>query len=309
MNRHKSLWLCLVVLCIAGTSCLAPRGSYHVIFYYGKVIDQYGQPVVGADVNGIVTVRQTFVDQKFEQRKTKTDENGLFEFSWLMGYGVGATPSKQGYLFGCPGAFGFDYCLRSIGGKTSPADRDIFTMWKCKGPEPMIHRQRFYQITPDNRIFTIDLLKPKIIEGTNSTGDFQIQIQRPATIGRQERFDWSFVMTANGGGFIEVTNKGYLNIAPENGYLPQYRFSMSAADEDKNWKQYVYSKAVGAKKTFYFKNRDGQFYGRFKLEVIPFFNDSSAIDLEYYLNPNASRILEWDGNMQLTEDFRPLVRH
>ena len=115
-------------------------------------------------------------------------------------------------------------------------------------------------------------------------------------------------MTAQGGGFIEVTNKGYLNIAPENGYLPQYRFSMSAADEDKNWKQYAYSKAVGTKKTFCFKSRSGQFYGRIKLDIMPFFNESSAIELEYYLNPNASRNLEWDGNIQLTEDLKTALQ-
>ena len=126
-------------------------------------------------MTGIVTVSQGFDYQKFKQRKAKTDENGLFEFSWLLGYGVGATPSKQGYLFGCPGSFGFDYCQSPIGGKTSPTNRDIFKMWKCKGPEPMLHRQRFYQITPDYRVFTIDLLKPKIIEGTNSTGDFRFK--------------------------------------------------------------------------------------------------------------------------------------
>jgi hypothetical protein len=262
---------------------------------YGKVIDQYGQPVADVDVAGNVALLQGWdSDEKYKHYKTKTDTNGLFQFTGLRGASISADVTKEGYEID----YRIGYTVPA-GKKTSPDDRAILTMWKLKGPEPMIHRQKFYGITPDWRIFTIDLVKHKKIEGTNAIGDLLVQIQRPAQIGPQDRFDWAFAMTAIDGGFIEITNDGYLNEAPESGYQPQYKFNMSASEENANWKKYAYSRYVGVEKTFYFKSRNGQVYGHFHIKISPNYNDTSALDIEYYINPSGSRNLEWDGRIQI----------
>lgn len=307
MKNRRHILICLFALALIGTSCIDPSG-FRIQKFYGKVVDQYGQPVVGADVKGSVVTSQGFdVDEKYKYYYTKTDSNGLFQFTWWLGSDISPWPSKPGYELGDSRTC--DCYQGPLGKTTSPADRATFIMWKLKGPEPMIHRQKFYKINPDGRTFTIDFFKREIIEGFNSTGDFLIRIQRPAIIGPQERFNWSFVMIANGGGFIEITNKGYLNEAPESGYLPQYSFSMSTDDEEKNWKKNAYNRYVSVEKAFYIKSRNGRIYGHFNVEIHPYYHTNiSAMDIEYYINPFASRNLEWDGDIQLTDSLKPLLR-
>jgi hypothetical protein len=263
--------------------------------FYGKVIDQYGQPVAGVDAKGEIICafeckpeeRKMFHLPTNDFYKAQTDNEGLFQFTGLRGWKFDVTIGKEGYQMGGRG----EGWQGPHGSKTSPNDRAILTVWKLKGPEPMIHRQKFYGITPDWRTFTIDLENHKKIEGTNVDGDLLVQIQRPPQIKPKEKFDWSFVMTAINGGFIEVTNSGYLNEAPESGYEQQYKINMLSSDP--KWQGWQ------IEKTFYLKSRNGQVYGHFHLEIIPNYNDMSGLNIEYYINPSGSRNLEWNGKIQI----------
>ena len=247
---------------------------------YGKVIDQEGQPVIGASVQGKVEVSGDFITHM-----TETDEQGRFKFLGLQGSGLIMHPKKEGYSY--------DGTLRSERPKNylpDPSNPLVFTMWKLHGAEPMMYDKKFYGINPDGRIFTIDLVKKQKIEGTNAIGDLQVQLQRPIPIKRGEKFDWSFAVTAIGGGVIEATNAVYLNEAPESGYQPSYNVNMSAADQ--SWQKQI-------KKTFYFKSRDGKIYGRFRATIIPDYNDKSVFDVESFVNPAGSRNLEFDSKKQI----------
>ena len=269
--------------------------DYQPQFFYGKVIDQYGHAVVGVDATGKIVrafeckpeERSMFHLPTNDVFKTQTDDAGLFQFTNVRGWKFDVTIGKAGYEMGGRG----EGWQGPHGSKTSPNNRAILTMWKLKGPEPMIHRQKFYKITPDGRASTIDFEKHSKIEGTNNGGDLIVQIQRPAQIKPKEKFDWSFVMTAINGGFIEVTNVSYLNEAPENGYQQQYKIEMPSSDPE--WQGWH------VEKTFYLKSRDGQVHGHFRIEIIPNYNDMSALDIEYYINPSGSRNLEWDGRIQI----------
>jgi hypothetical protein len=274
--------------------------------FYGKVIDQYGQTVDGADVTGEIIrafeckpeERKMFHLPTNDVYKTQTDNEGFFQFTGIRGWKFDVSLGKNGYQLGNDEAR-----KGSAGQKTSPTNRTIFTMWKLRGPEPMIHGQKFYGITPDWRMFTIDLENHKKIEGTNIDGDLLVQIERPPQIKPREKFDWSFVMTAINGGFIEITNAGYLNEAPESGYDQQYKINMLSSDP--KWQGWQ------IEKTFYLKSRSGQVYGHFHLEIIPDYNDTSALNIEYYINPSGSRNLEWDGKIQvykLGDKFLPVLR-
>jgi hypothetical protein len=269
--------------------------DYQPQSFFGKVVDQNDQPVAGAEATGEIIrafeckpeERAMFHLPTNDVYKTQTDTEGLFQFTNVRGWKFNVTIGKKGYQMGGRG----EGWQGPRGLRTSPTDRAVLTMWKLKGPEPMIHRQKFYKITPDGRVFTIDLEKHTKIEGTNVIGDLVVQIQRPPQIKPKEKFDWSFVMTAINGGFIEVTNVGYLNEAPENGYQQQYKIEMTSSDP--KWQGWH------IEKTFYLKSRNGQVYGHFRIEIIPNYNDTSALDVEYYINPSGSRNLEWDGRIQI----------
>lgn len=255
--------------------------------FYGRVIDQYGQPVVGAKIQGNVFLNVNFVRSGNEVHYTETDASGNFSFVGLHGVRIGVVPSKEGYEMGLRG----EGYKGPVGEKTSPNDRAILTMWKLKGAEPMIHDQKFYGINPDGRAYTIDLVNRKKIEGGNAEGDLRVHIQRPAQIQTGQKFDWLFDMNVIKGGVIEVTdNSFYLNEAPENGYQPQYEIKMSSADSD--WQEQ-------AQKTFYLKSRNGQVYGRFIITAIPNYNDTSVFKIDSYINPAGSRNLEFDSSKQI----------
>ena len=174
--------------------------------FYGKVVDQHGQPVADATVSATAT-RDAGRDSP---AKTQTDSRGFFQILGLRGRSLSISVEKRGFTIQ-----GHGVGLRNANGpETSATNRAILTMWKLKGPEPMIHDRKTYQFKPDNRPYTIDLLSKKMTEGTNEAGDIRIQLERPAEIKRGEHFEWSFTLAAVAGGIIEVTNDDYLNEAP-----------------------------------------------------------------------------------------------
>jgi len=251
--------------------------------FYGKIVDQRGQPVIGVTVTGSVT-RESSRD---EPTKTLTDAHGLFQFTGLRGRSISLTPAKQGYEI-----TGHGLGLRNVNGpETSPTNRAIYTMWKLKGPEPMIHDSKNYKFKPDNRVYTIDLVSKKMVEGTNEVGDLLVQFQRPDKINRREHYAWSFTMTASNGGFIRVTNDDYLNEAPAKGYQPEYSIKMIPSDQ--KWRDY-------GEETFYLKSRKEQAYGNLHLKILPESRDGSSLEIESFINPSGSRNLEFDPTNQYT---------
>jgi hypothetical protein len=257
--------------------------------FYGKVIDQYGQPVGGADV----TVHINLTMGNGGTHRTQTDANGFFQFTEIRGESLSITPSKTGYQID-EAHLG----LKGLNGpETGPNKREIYTMWKLRGAEPMIHGEiTSRKIIPDGRPFTIDFVKSEITEGANGAGDIFVQIQRPAEIKPRQKYDWSFTMTAIGGGFIEVSNDDYLNEAPESGYQPEYVMARYAT----NVLNYSTWQLYRTDRTFFVKSRDGQVYGHFHIkELEPDYRDMAALQIEFYVNPARSRNLEFDPAKQI----------
>lgn len=253
---------------------------------YGKAIDQYGQPVIGADV----TVQVNLGVGRGGTQTNRTDAAGLFQFNGFRGRSLNITLAKKGFQIeghglGSKGLNGPD---------TNPDNRAIYTMWKLKGPEPMIHKVYSNRnIKPDGRMYTVDFLKNEISEGTNVAGDFIVQFQRQPQSNPRENVDWSFMMTAMDGGFIGVTNDDYLNEAPKSGYKRLYTIERSSKDSTL---------------TFYLKSRGGQTYGHFHImQLYPGYRDKdlAGVQIEYYVNPSGSRNLEFDPAKQ--EEYKPNV--
>lgn len=256
--------------------------------FYGKVLDQYGQPVVGADL----TVYINLTMGNGGTRRTQTDANGFFQFTNIRGESLSVTPSKTGYQID-EAHLG----LKGLNGpQTGPNKRETYNMWKLKGAEAMIHGQiTSRKIIPDGRPFTIDFLKNQITEGTNEVGDICVEIQRPLKVLPRQKFDWSFTMTAIDGGFIEVTNDDYLNEAPESGYQPKYVMARYAT----NILNYSTWQLYRTDRTFFVKSRGGQVYGHFNIkELEPDYRDGAALQIEFYANPAGSRNLEFDPTKQ-----------
>ncbi len=150
------------------------------IKFYGKIIDQDGNPLSGAKIN--VSIQQTLASaptasgdiplhvniQRFEK---ESGDDGRFEINNEKGEGVDIeSVQKDGYEVepdNCPHVFG-----PSIGAYESPA---VFKMWSKNIHEQLITGEKDFEVLPDGRSHMIDLTKGTIDE--SGSGDLKVWIQ------------------------------------------------------------------------------------------------------------------------------------
>jgi len=255
------------------------------IDYYGKVVDQYGVPVAGAKIRGVI-VTSSFAGSSNQNYFTETDGNGQFKFNNLHGPNFGVVPSKDGYEYNERQTTNWsdDY-------KPDPAKPMIMTMYKLQGAEPMVHVNRLNSRVPyDGTSATFDLFTGK----QSDAGDLKITLLRnPLQIKRgKDHFEWNVKIEIEGGGLVE-SRDAYTYMAPENGYQPAFEFSQ--AKDAPNWTPELAG-------VFYVHTSKGT-YGLIKVDV---FSDSDRPDvgtgiiLEAWVNPTpGSRNLEFDPAQQV----------
>lgn len=246
---------------------------------YGKVVDQSGNPL--AEVKVVGNVDLAFGDSK--AYKTTTDAQGLFHFLGLRGQGLGVELEKNGYYF--------DYMSPSADRPNSylpdPNNPLIFTMWKLRGAEPMVHDKLHAYIPCDGSIIKFDLLTGK----KSLDGDFNVSLTRnPVSIVRSKPFAWSVTLEVTNGGLQAITNV-YPNEAPAEGYQSKITFDFQP--NSKEWTSHFTPK-------FYFKAKNGQVFGRMAINIMSDFQPPPTLfDAEIYANPGGSRNLEFDPSKQI----------
>lgn len=243
---------------------------------FAKVIDQYGQPVVGADVTGhLILLQGLDSDEKVMNYKTQTDGAGLFQFTGLTGADLGVTVSKIGYLIGGHG----EGYKAPVGGKSLPDDRIVFTMWKLHVPaEPLTGQSIDAEIPHDGTSTTFNTATGK----ESANGDLRVTLIRsPLEVRRgRDKFDWSVKIEMLQGGLIEE-NDPYDYWAPETGYQPTFEFNVSSNNVP--WRSELENK-------FYIKTSQGQ-YGRMQFGVYSALTPA-RLQIEFTINPSGSQNLE-----------------
>ena len=169
--------------------------------------------------------------------------------AWHLAVGV----QKRGYEIGKKSEA---YKAPNPEDRTSPSGRAVFTMWKLKGAEPMVHREIAAGLSCDGSPMTLDLLTGhRVANG----GDLTISMTRsPVNIERGKSFDWSLILTVTGGGIVEIAGL-YPNEAPEAGYEPSVVKNFHVG------LPYFIGNALN--QSYYFKSRGGQIYGRMKMHI------------------------------------------
>ncbi len=246
---------------------------------YGKVIDQYGQPVTDAKVNGGTLLMESFERSGGEKFSTVTDTHGRFSFTDLHGARFGLDIEKPGYEYDSRRYLGWWDNYRP-----DPDHPAIFVMWKLHGAEPMVHTKFDSRVPYDGQTVAFDIFTGR----KAGNGDLQITLTRnPLQVRRGGApFDWNVHLQVVGGGLIEASDL-YPNEAPESGYQPAFDFSM--AKDAANWTQRL-------TQTYYIRTADGD-YGRINIDLT---TDSerpqgTGITVETWLNPSpGDRNLEFD---------------
>jgi hypothetical protein len=251
--------------------------------FYGKVVDQNGQPVAGAKVKGYVMTEVGFDGTKETPHLTESDAEGNFEFMGLHGESLGVGPEKEGYQYVQHGNGNW-----SPGGKTDPSNRVIFKMWKLQGAEPMVKARIHAYIPCDGTPTMFDLTTGKRVA---SGGNLTVRLSRnPVDIVRGKPFDWQLTLEVSGGGAQEIADL-YPNEAPADGYQQSVTVSMPVGT--KNW-------SPDLQKAYYFTTGNGQDYGRIAIDLTGDFQPPpTSFDADIYVNTAGSRNLEFDPFKQV----------
>jgi hypothetical protein len=266
--------------------------SQQPITFYGKVVDQFGNPVVAANIRGNVEISRKWMEQKWEEHYTTTDRGGQFQFSGLHGQNFVVSPQKDGYEYKSNNvAFAYSALTpEKERHRPDPAAPVVFRMWKQQGAEPLISGEKFFGIKADGTPFTIDLVKGQKTEGRGGDGDLIVAISQPPQIVTGQRFDWSFNVEAIGGGLVEAPEPQYLNEAPAEGY--QSGISQELRGANREWSEVV-------RKTFFLKSRNGNQFARVIAEVHANYQGAAVFSLRYLVNPSGSRNLEYDPTKRI----------
>lgn len=243
---------------------------------YGKVVDQHGHPVAGARIQGHVTIWTGLASNLEDIHYTTTDSSGRFNFVRLRGAGLGIIPQKEGYTYSTKLP-----SYRPDHYSPDPANPIVFTMWKLRGAEPLVHSKFRGRIPYDGRPVIFNLHTGEVDED----GDLQVVLVRDPVILQRgnEPFEWNVDISIVDGGIVE-TSGPYLWEAPESGYLPRIAIVMTR--NDLNWRP-------DFEKMFYIRTR----YGTYGVIDVRLSADSmrpqTGVRIEAWLNPS-SRNLEYD---------------
>lgn len=189
------------------------------VVLYGRVLDQFGSPVVGASVSGVIQVNNgTRVGT--DRMSTATDANGLFSITGHTGKNLGISITKTGYVLATTTtSFVYSHLWpeaeRHVPDQNNPV---VFRMWKLQGAEPLVGIDQHYKLPYAKAPVCFDLLENRIV---SDGGDLRITVDRPdGIISQQHPQNWKIHLEIIGGGFI-LTSPAESRVtysAPQNGY-------------------------------------------------------------------------------------------
>jgi hypothetical protein len=199
------------------------------IAFYGRVIDQHGEPVAGADVK--LSANDKAFGGRSSQHACKTDGDGQFSIEGITGITLGVEVSKQGYRI-IPPAYGkvtssgvFEYGLSTRGLHQSSKDAPTtFVLHKQGTIEPLVKiGEKNFRIARDGSPLSI---------AVDEQGAHQVvvrcwnqELQRPAN---QRQYDWRLEVSVPNGGLV-MRKDAFAFEAPQDGYLPSDMVEMPAA--------------------------------------------------------------------------------
>lgn len=274
--------------------------NHNPIEFYGRAIDQFGEPVAGAKVSGVV-LYNTGTKAGEKEVKTTTDAQGYFRFADLEGQDLGIGIAKEGYEYrNRNSSFSYSYFeadhKRHIPDPKNPV---IFMLWKKQGAESLVHYDKVWRFPVNGGPVRINLATGKIGE---QEADLIVTISRtPLRMPYGARgFAWETTVEVIGGGLIRAEKQDYYNQAPASGYQPRLDYGQSTQNlRDAQEGRIKWTWTEGISGTFFISSRDGKNFSRINLRIRPNVDrqegdNEALVAAEVWLNPNGSRNLEFD---------------
>jgi hypothetical protein len=254
------------------------------IDFYGKVLDQQGDPVERAKIK--IAAADGYWENGSDFFEI-SDTNGLFSIKGIKGAGIYVSVEKSGYHRTEKSKGRFGYGMKS---GENPHDKHdhpaIFLLQKKGAIEPLFcatHKDRAEYFQRGQKI-ALDLKN-----GQRRSGNASIEITsiNNRLEGQDRDYTWRFIVTVPGGEIIE-RNDPLQFLAPENGYQSQAMIGYDAKAEDWRSRQ---------EKDFFVRFANGT-YGRVKLDA--WSKTKNGFFFESYVNPSGSKYLEYDPSKSLS---------
>ena len=295
--------------------------------FFGKVIDQDENGVPDISAHAVVEAYKKpdlFAPKKIRlesnpgmpdhlrvlKLNTTTDSSGLFSFDNISGYTIHVKSiKKEGYI-GKVQENGKDekrfFVFHPSRGEVHVPIQDLpieFSLWKPFEPMPELYRIFNYRkrISADGQEHKIDLLR-RIINPVDDVYDFSVKVEVPCDSNRG-KYSWSFEITVPEGGIIE-TGDAIPFLAPVEGYVSTYKFSMPA--EDKNWTGGFYDKV------FYIKSRNGKNYSALNIDASSYKDRTSpsvSLSIDGFVNDTGSRNLQYHHGISHIKTMNRRIRN
>jgi hypothetical protein len=255
------------------------------IEFYGRVVDQNGDPVPNAHVG--IGVNDKF-NASGSNYSTTSDTDGYFSFKGARGASMGVSVGKEGYYkIHKVSNQSFAYGMGPDGAHQAPPTKDnpaIFALHKMGRTESLVYDgKRRYKPSKDGQPLDVNLETGREVP----SGQGDIRFERWANDQEKNQrghFDWRLRITAPGGGLAE-RNGQFDFEAPEGGYKESVEINMPASLGD----QWSYTVNM----SYFVRLRDGR-YARFDA-MVQAGHESSALVVDAFLNPTpGSRNLEYD---------------
>lgn len=260
---------------------LATQNDIPIVFY-GRLEDQFGNPVTGAQIAASVRIYNG-VQSTVERFSVTSDANGFFQINHGKGESLAIVPDKAGYVLATKATL-FKYShLESHPYVSDQNNPTVIKMWKLQGAENLVHVQNEIRVPIDGSPVALDLETGKQVQ---SGGDIVIQVQSTLNPNVVQKYDWQVTIEAVNGGLISSGDDfEQMFQAPESGYDSQ--FVAKYQKDVRPW-------STTFNGIFYFTSRSGNCYGKLGIEVLSDVvkNGTIPVILNSYANPVSSRNLE-----------------
>jgi len=260
------------------------------IVFYGRLLDQFSQPVPNATVD--FTVRVINGSKSTTDRgRTVSDIAGLFSISGYTGQDLSVNPSKPGYvLSSISGLFNYSHLFPdSERIHPDPKNPTVIQMWRLQGAEKLISFDIEDYVPCNGSPVLFDLQTGRRVP---NGGDILIAVESTNAPSLKDGYNWQAHIGAVQGGVARAFNVRPEQMlgAPDSGYSNVFDI-----DYDYDVKPWT-ARFRGA---FYFVSRERRCYGRFSMEILSDVvkDNKVCVRISGVLNPSGSRDLEVDPQL------------
>jgi hypothetical protein len=246
------------------------------INFYGSVLDESNNPVVGANIHFIWTDLSPTGNS---ERATTSDGYGLFSLLNTTGKNLIVSVSKSGYYPYQPSGAAFNYAGENQNFVPDQGNPVVFRLRKKGEGANLVHLHKGFPIPKDGSPVLIDLATGNTTTASESA--FKMECWTHDNEKKEGwKFDWKCRISVPGGG-LQIYDGGFPFLALEDGYVSEEIIDMPVADNPQ-WAEDVQRK-------FYIKTADGHF-ARMEFRMIAHGDHFCQIDS--FFNPDGSRNLE-----------------